>query len=68
MMECITGRPVGRKSKNLTDKMPGRFPEGTFDRIAAVSRPKETRSDFVIEAVEAELERRERTKRREAGE
>ncbi|WP_454760559.1 YlcI/YnfO family protein [Caulobacter segnis] len=53
---------VGRKSKNLTDKMPGRFPDGTFDRIAAVLRPKETRTDFVQTAVEAELERRERSK------
>jgi len=35
------------------------FPKGTFERIAQVSRKTEDRTDFVREAVEAELKRRE---------
>jgi hypothetical protein len=40
--------------------MQARFPEGTFERIAAVLRDREDRTDFVREAVERELTRRER--------
>jgi hypothetical protein len=44
--------------------MQARFPEGTFERIAAVLRTDgetaEDRTDFVREAVERELKRRER--------
>lgn len=39
--------------------MQARFPEGTFARIAAVLSESEDRTDFVRQAVEAELERRE---------
>jgi hypothetical protein len=42
--------------------MQARFPEGTFERIAAVLVGKEDRTDFVREAVERELRRRERTR------
>jgi len=40
--------------------MQARFPEGTFDRIEAVLAENEDRTDFVREAVEKELKRRER--------
>jgi len=39
--------------------MQARFPTGTFKRIAKVLRLKEDRTDFVREAVENELARRE---------
>ncbi len=42
--------------------MQARFPAGTFDRIAAALVDKEDRTDFVREAVERELKRRERQK------
>jgi hypothetical protein len=41
--------------------MVARFAEGTFERIAAVLSPEEDRTDFVREAVDRELRRRERT-------
>jgi len=47
--EMLLGRPVG-------------FPEGTFARIEAVTEDGEDRTDFVREAVERELKRRERAK------
>lgn len=42
--------------------MPGRFPAGTLDRIDRVLDPEtnEKRADFLREAVEKELKRRER--------
>lgn len=42
------------------EDMQARFPEGTFDRIAAVLEEGEDRTDLVREAVERELKRRER--------
>lgn len=56
----ISGSPrsVGRKQINH-EQMPARFPEGTFARIDAVLADKEKRADFVREAVDRELERRE---------
>jgi hypothetical protein len=42
--------------------MHARFVEGTFARIAAASARGEDRTDFVREAVERELQRREREK------
>ncbi|MGS1095872.1 YlcI/YnfO family protein [Aquamicrobium terrae] len=56
-----TSRPVGRRQINH-EQMPARFPEGTLARIDAVLAEKEKRSDFVREAVERELERREQEK------
>ncbi len=41
------------------ENMQARFKAGTFDRIAAVIRDGEDRTDFVREAVERELQRRE---------
>ena len=42
--------------------MQARFPEGTFERIAAALRATEDRTDFVRTAVEHELKRREASK------
>ena len=45
--------------KKWAEDMQARFPKGTFTRIAAVLAPYEDRTDFVREAVERELQRRE---------
>jgi hypothetical protein len=46
--------------KKLWDEnMQARFPKGTFKRIKAVLKESEERTDFVREAVERELKRRE---------
>ncbi len=50
---------MGRK-KMWAEDMQARFPEGTFDRIDAVLEDGEERTQFVREAVEKELRRRER--------
>lgn len=52
---------MGRKQIN-EEQMPARFPAGTLERIDAVLDPgtNEKRSDFLREAVERELKRRER--------
>lgn len=50
---------MGRK-KLWAEDMQARFAEGTFDRIEAVLTEAEDRTDFVREAVEKELKRRER--------
>ena len=42
------------------EDMQARFPAGTFKRIEAVLHEDEDRTDFVREAVERELKRRER--------
>lgn len=46
--------------KRWAEDMQARFPEGTFARIAAVLTEGEDRTDFVREAVERELKRREK--------
>ncbi len=48
------------RTKRWAEDMQARFPEGTFDRIEAVLAENEDRTDFVREAVEKELKRRER--------
>lgn len=50
---------MGRKQVNF-EAIPGRFPEGTKGRIAAVLEDGESQSDFLRAAVERELKRRER--------
>ena len=52
-------RRMGRK-KQWAEDMQARFPEGTFSRISAVLSDGEDRTDFVREAVDRELKRRER--------
>lgn len=54
-----TKRPVGRTRIN-DEQTPARFPEGTLARIDAVLAEGEKRSDFIREAVEREIKRRER--------
>lgn len=56
---CDSPRRVGR-IKRWAEDMQARFAEGTFARIAAVLKDGEDRTDFVREAVEQELKRRER--------
>lgn len=50
---------MGRPQIN-GEQMPARFAAGTLDRMDAVLGDKEKRSDFLREAVERELSRRER--------
>lgn len=59
--EIAIPRTVGRKQINH-EQMPARLPAGTIARIVAVLRPSESKSDFLREAVEAELKRREKGK------
>lgn len=49
--------PVGRPRIN-DEATPARFPAGTLDRVDALLAPKEKRSDFIREAVEAEIAKR----------
>lgn len=49
------------RPKNFLENMLARFPAGTFARIKAVIVAPEDRADFVREAVDRELKRRERT-------
>lgn len=49
---------MGRK-KQWAEDMQARFAEGTFARIGAVLTEGEDRTDFVRDAVERELRRRE---------
>src|SRR5258705_13298066 len=56
---------MGRK-KMWAEDMVARFVEGTFKRLDAVRKEGEDRTDFVREAVERELKRRERRERAEA--
>lgn len=51
------GRP-----KKWDEDMVARFEKGTFKRMDAVREEKEDRTDFVREAVERELKRRERAR------
>jgi hypothetical protein len=51
-------KPLGRKQINFEQQI-ARFPEGTLARMEAVLRPFEKRADFLREAVERELQRRE---------
>lgn len=50
--------PMGRK-KRWSEDMQARFGEGTFERIAAVLKATEDRTEFVRIAVDNELRRRE---------
>ena len=54
---------MGRKKRWVED-MQARFPSGTFARIEAVLRDREDRTDFIREAVERELKRRQTIGRR----
>ena len=56
-------RRVGRKRIN-DEATPARFPAGTLARLDAVLNEKEKRSDFIREAVEREIKRREAAEKR----
>jgi hypothetical protein len=58
MTNMAIATPMGRKRKWVEDTV-ARFAEGTFARIAAVLGKTEDRTDFIREAVERELVRRE---------
>jgi hypothetical protein len=47
----------GRPKRNF-DHIPGRFPEGTIERIDEVRKNGETRTAFLQSAVENEIARR----------
>ena len=51
--------PVGRPRINGEQTM-ARFRDGTLERIKAVLTEREKQSDFIRDAVERELERREK--------
>lgn len=53
---------MGRKKIN-EDQIPARLPAGTLDRMDGVLNDGERRADFIREAVERELKRRERANR-----
>ena len=42
------------------EDMVARFPKGTFERMDAVRKEDETRTDMIREAIERELRRRDR--------
>lgn len=48
------------RPKKYVEDMVARFAEGTFERIKSVLTDGEDRADFVRDAVEKELRRRER--------
>ena len=49
------------RPRQWEENMTARFPKGTFKRIEEVLQEDEYRTDFVWEAVERELKRRERS-------
>lgn len=51
--------PVGRKRIN-EEQTPARFGAGTLARIDDLLEAKEKRADFIRDAVEREIKRRER--------
>lgn len=50
---------VGRRKVNY-DQTPARFPEGTLAKVDALCEPGESRADFLREAVDREIKRRQR--------
>lgn len=58
-------RKTSGRPRRWAEDMVARFPRGTFAKISAVLREDEDRTDFVREAVEHELKRREANKKRE---
>lgn len=65
ILPSVTRRPVGRIKIN-DEQTPARFPEGTLARIDEVLAPKEKRSDFIREAVELLIAKREAVTRNPA--
>jgi hypothetical protein len=57
--ESVAIKPRMGRKKRWHDVMGAKFPAGTFERIAALLGEKEDRTDFVRQAVEREIERRQ---------
>lgn len=53
-------RPIVGRPRINNEQTPARFAEGTLARIDGALADKEKRADFIREAVERELERREK--------
>lgn len=58
---CATRPKMGRKML-YPDKIIAPLPKGTLERIVAVLKADESKTDFLRQAVEAELRRRERSR------
>jgi hypothetical protein len=56
---------MGRKLR-WPERVGAKFAEGTLGRIAGVLRPKEVRLGFIREAVEREIERRQKAEKKPA--
>jgi metal-responsive CopG/Arc/MetJ family transcriptional regulator len=56
---------VGRRRIN-EETTPARFPKGTLARIDELRADKEKRADFIREAVEREIRRREAAEKRKS--
>jgi len=61
--ESVIPPRMGRK-KLWHQRTAVKFPQGTFERIAAVLQKLEVRMDFIRNAVERELKRREAQKKK----
>jgi len=59
-------RPRMGRKKRWPERVGAKFAAGTLDRIAAVLAKDEVRLDFIREAVEREIQRRERAAERAA--
>ena len=57
--DIIYARDMGRKTIN-EEQTPARFPAGTLARVDSLLAPKEKRADFIRDAVDAEIRKRER--------
>ena len=62
--ENVAIKPRMGRKKRWHDVMGAKFAAGTFERIAALLREEEDRTEFVRQAVEREIERREHTPER----
>lgn len=58
---CATRPKMGRKML-YPDKIIAPLPGGTLERIAAILKAGESKTDFLRQAVESELRKRERGK------
>ena len=61
--ESVIPPRMGRK-KLWHQRTAVKFPQGTFERIAALLQKPEVRMDFIRNAVERELKRREKAQKK----
>jgi hypothetical protein len=59
----MTQITLGRRRVNF-QSMSARFPEGTFERMDALLKPREKRADMLREAVAREIARRKAQRKR----